>query len=543
MSCTDLSSETAATLDSPKTRRSAGLAIVAALVAIKVVVHLLLIQRYGYHGDELYFAECGRKLAFGYVDHPPLIPWIAWAAGAWGHSLLALRLPAIAAGAGSMVLAALLVREWGGGQVAQLLTGLCMLLAPAYLRMGAMLDIPVFEVLIWTAASYLVARIVKRAEPKLWLLVGVVAGIGLLTKHSMLLWGFGLAVGLLLTPARRQLASGWLWAGAAIALALFAPNLWWQHKHGWATFEFLATMRKTVYAGISRPLFLAGQLLYMQPLALPIWAAGLVSLLRHPDRKRRLFGWMFLTSLATLLVTRGKPYYLAPAYPVLFVAGGIWLERFFAQRSPWQRRAYVGMLSASGVVTAIVALPILPIEQLDRSLETVFRQTLPPAALTSHLHGMHGWPQHAAAVARVYRAMPAADQQRATVLAGTYAQASAVNFFGAEHGLPRAVSGHMSYHLWGPDPDRGEVAIAYGLPRSWLERHFAEVREADRLIAPGARRHDTDLPVFECRHPTTNIERMWPELRRYGHFAPSHSIGLRPPPGPALSLWSPGATH
>lgn len=209
-----------------------GMRVAAALIAAKVAVHLALITRYGFHGDELYFIECGRHLALGYVDHPPLVPWIAGAVDAVaGPALWALRLPAVAAGAGAMAFVALTVREWGGGRVAQLLAGLSMLFAPAFLRMSSMLDIPVVEVLWCSAATYLVARILRRGERRLWLAVGLVLGLGLLTKHLVLLFGLGLGVGLLATVHRRELRTPWPWAGLCVAALLLAPNPWTSSSH------------------------------------------------------------------------------------------------------------------------------------------------------------------------------------------------------------------------------------------------------------------------------------------------------------------------
>jgi predicted membrane-bound mannosyltransferase len=208
----------------------ASLAVVIGLCASKVLVHLVVVGRYGYHGDELYFLECGRHLAFGYVDHPPLIPWIARLADALGGSIVVLRLPAIAAGAGTMALTALLVREWGGGWRAQLLALLCLLVAPAHLRTAAMLDIPVVENFFCTLTAYLVARALSRKERWAWVLAGGALGLAVLAKHSSLLWAVALAMGIFATPSRGVLANRWPWFGLATALVFVAPNLDSRHS-------------------------------------------------------------------------------------------------------------------------------------------------------------------------------------------------------------------------------------------------------------------------------------------------------------------------
>jgi len=493
------------------------LPVVLLLLALKAGLHLALVSRYGFHGDELYFIECGRHPAFGYVDHPPLVPWIASLAGLFGDSIVALRLPAIAAGVGTMGLIALFVRDWGGGRFAQLLAGLSFLLAPAFLRMGSMLDIPVIEVLLWTAASYLVSRIITTGRSRLWLAVGVLAGIGLLTKHTMLLWGFGLAVGLLFTSERRQLRSGWLWAGAALALALFLPNLLWQMQNGWATVEFLSGMREGVLAHIPRSLFLAGQVLYMHPLSLPVWLLGLVALLRG-DRSRRPFGVMFVAIVAVLLITRGKPYYAAPLYPVLFAAGGVALERLLSRnRLAPLRVGYVALVVAGGVGLGALVVPALPVQRIDAGIEAILGAVVPPMALTHDLHAEFGWDEHVDAVTRAYDSLPPDERARAAILVSSYGQAAAINVLGAERGLPRAVSGHLTYHIWGPPPDGRDVTIVYGMSPEWLGERFGDVRQVDYIDAPLARPFDSALPVFICRAPLMPWQAMWPELKRYSN--------------------------
>ncbi|MFN7942992.1 MAG: glycosyltransferase family 39 protein [Thermoanaerobaculia bacterium] len=496
----------------------ATVAWIIAFCALKALVHLSLVNRYGYHGDELYFLECGRHLAFGYVDHPPLIPWLARLADDLGGSLLALRLPAIAAGTGTMAFTALLVREWGGGRRAQLLALLCLLLAPAALRMAAMLDIPVVEVFLCTVAAYLVARARSRGERWTWVLAGGALGLAMLAKHSSLLWGGALAMGIVATQDRRALASRWPWIGAAVALLFFAPNLVWQADHGFATFEFMRTLRHEVLAEQGRGLFVAGQLLYFHPLAVPVWVSGLRFAFTRAGLAARPFALLFLAMFVFLLVTGGKPYYLASAYPAVLAAGAIALERRLATRATaW--RALVASLAATGAGLALLTLPVLPIRTVDATIESVLGWAVPPMALTHDLHGMFGWEEHAATVERIYRSLPDEDRARASVLTGSYSQAAAVNRFRRE-AVPRAVSGNMTYYLWGPDGERGAVLIAYGLPREILDRHYRRCAETARIEAPLARPWDRDLPVYVCREPLGTMSDLWPDVRRFGHVFP-----------------------
>jgi hypothetical protein len=494
-----------------------GLAVIVGACLIELVVQLAVVSRYGYHGDELYFLDCGRHLAFGYVDHPPLVPWLARLSEELGGGLLTLRLPAIVAGAGTLVLSALLAREWGGGWHAQLLTVVALLVAPAQLRIRAMLNIPVLEVLWCTATAYLVVRAVSRHEPWSWLFAGAALGLALLAKHSSLLWGAALAIGLLATHGRAVFASRWPWLGAALALALLLPNLIWQVQNGFPTFEFLRTLRVQVLERQGRLLFAAGQLLYFHPIALPIWVAGVATPLGKRFTAARPFAVLFLLLFGFFLLVGGKPYYLASAYPPVLAAGGVALERWFEQRVGL-RRAFVSALASTGGVFGWLTLPVLPLQKVDAILAAILGWVVPPIALTHDLHGMFGWREHAATIDSVYRALPEAAQRSASVLTGSYSQAAAINQFRAPE-TPRAVSGHMTYYLWGPEPPRGDVLIAYGVPRELLERHYQTCLERGRIEAPLARPGDTDLPVYVCHVPRSEMATWWPELRRFGHMS------------------------
>lgn len=494
------------------------IALVLSLLAAKALVHLALVTRYGYHGDELYFLECGRHLAFGYVDHPPLIPWIARLADALGGGLLVLRLPAIVAGTGTLALTALLVREWGGGTFAQGVALLSLLVAPAHLRLGSMLNIPIVEVFLCTAVAYLVARALKRGERWTWVLAGFALGLAILAKHSSILWAAALVFGIVVSPARKVLATRWPWAGAAIAFLLVLPNFQWQAENGFASLEFMRLLRHEVLALQGRGLFIAGQLLYFHPFTVPVWLAGLGLAFSPRGRAVRPFAVLFLAMFAFLLLAGGKPYYLASAYPALLAAGGIASEGLLATRRRL-RWGFVGALAASGAALAVLTLPALPLRTVDRAIESVLGWAVPAMALTHDMHGMFGWEAHAATIESVYRSLPENERNQVSVLAGSYSQAAGVNWFRRET-TPRAVSGHMTYYLWGPDGDRGKVLIAYGLPLELLARHYDRCEERARIDVPLARPWDTDLPVYVCREPSGTMDRLWPELRRFGHSMP-----------------------
>ena len=490
----------------------------AGLAAVKLILHLSLAGRYGYNGDELYFIACGKRAALGYVDHPPLVPWIARASGAlFGPGLIALRFPSAIVGALAVLVTMLLTRQWGGGAFAQVLAGLAMIIAPAYLRMGSILCIPVFEPLLWTLAAYCIVLAIRRERSALWIAAGVVAGLGLLAKHTMLLWGAGLALGMLATKARRHLVTPWPWLAGLMASLIFLPNLLWQWRHGWPTLEFLRGINEDQLNSIPRALFLLGQLVYMHPFTLPLVVAGLAFFFSAAGEPHRMFGWLWIAALCILFATHAKPYYLAPAYPLVFAAGATRIELWLAAaRHRWLRYAVLGAMTVGGVALAPIALPILPLQKTDALVARVLGSVLrSPADLTLEFHEEFGWPEQAHVVAKVYASLTPADQQATTILTHDYTQASAINFFGRNLGLPRAVSGHMTYHLWGPDRPRADVVIAYGFRRETLEALFGDVTALATISHPLASSWQQNLSVYLCRSPKAALSDAWPRLKRY----------------------------
>ena len=302
------------------------------------------------------------------MDHPPLVPWLARLSDTlFGPWLPGLRLSATIAGAATVFLTATLARRLGGGRLAQLLAGLGVVVAPVYLRTGNLFCIPAFEPLVWVVAAHLLVTIVTEDRPRYWLWFGLVAGVGLLLKHSTFLLGFGVLVALLATPARRHLRSPWLYAGGAVALLVFLPNLIWQVGHAWPTVEFLRALNAQVTTGIPAWLFLLGQVLYLNPVTPPLWLLGLLFFFRPAGRPWRVLGWVYMAVLVLLVFTKSKIYYLAPAYPALLAGGAVALEKWAgAGRARLVGAVSVGLLLAGGVLVAPLSLPILSIKATDR---------------------------------------------------------------------------------------------------------------------------------------------------------------------------------
>ena len=493
------------------------------LALATVILQSATSRGYGHFRDELYYLACAQHPAFGYVDHPPLIALVAGATRTiLGASPPALRFPAALAAGGTVFLTGLIALELGGGALAVTTASVAVMLGPIYVGLFSLLTMNSFEVLFWTLASFLLVRILRTGDERLWLPFGAVVGIGLENKHSVAFFLVATMVGLAVTPARVHLASRGFRRGLVVAALLFLPNVVWEVVHGVPTLEFLQNAQ--AYKNLARPplAFLAEQVLVLSPLALPVWLAGLAFYLGGRDgRPYRALGWAYLAVLAMVMAQHGKSYYLAPAYPVLFAAGGLVVERRTRGRAiGW---VVPCMVAASGLVLAPLAKAVLSEETFVRYQHALGqdpragvdeRQAL--GALPQLFADQHGWPEMVATIARVYDALPAEDRAHACIFVQNYGEAGAVDFFGPALGLPAALSGHNSYWLWGPGRCDGTVMIVLGGSAAGISEYFADVVQAG-VVSGNAycMPFERDLPVFVARHPRGDLNTMWNELKRF----------------------------
>jgi 4-amino-4-deoxy-L-arabinose transferase-like glycosyltransferase len=485
---------------------------IAGFALLKIIIHLPFLTRYGYHHDELYFIACGNHLDFGYVDHPPLVPWIArLATEFFGHSLFGLRTFALLSGASAVFLTGLLVRRLGGDRFAQGLACLAMLITPVFLRVGNLFCITSFELLLWILGYYIIVKIIQEDRPWLWLWLGLVVGLGLLTKYSMLFFVFGLIMGLLFTDMKKHFKSLYLYAAGGIAFLIFLPNILWQIKHGWPTISFVIDLNKNLMKGISLFQFIAGQLLYIHPLNAVIWIAGLVFFFSKKGKSYRLLAWLWISVFVLLMISKSKIYYLAPAYPCLFAGGGIamgnWLHR---QGKKWLRFTVVTVLTAGGIALMPLSIPMLPITTTERYMDTItFGAFENIYELTGDLRGMFGWKERVKKVAEVYNSLPEGERQRTIILAAGYGNAGAVDYFGKQLGLPEARSLSMSYWLWGLPDGPIETVIGMGYSKKSMEGVFNEVELAAEIELEQVNPWDTPFPITICRQPKNSLQNIW----------------------------------
>ena len=490
--------------------------VILALVA----AHVACLANYGYFRDELYYVACGRRLAWGYVDHPPLVAVMAWLSEhLFGPSVQALRIIPLLLAVALIVIVTAIVRRLGGGPFAQLLASVAIAIAPHYLFVFHYLSMNSAEIVLWAAAVWLLMIAIDTNRLWIWVALGVVFGVGLLNKHSMGFLAVALAVGLLATNARRVLRTPGPWMAAAIAAAIFTPHLVWQAQNGWPTLEFVRNAQAFKIADESPASFIGQQCLLMQPLNAPIWIAGLWFLLARPPRKEwRLFGWAFLVLLLFFVAQQAKPYYLTPYYPVLLAAGAIAIERLSARRR-LARAAGVALLTIGGAALAPLALPILPVEtfiaysqRLGITPSSGERHEL--GVLPQHFADMFGWEDLARRISDVYQSLPEDEKSTARVFARNYGQAGALELFRGRYPLPPVISPHNNYWFWGPGPDGGTLIIIGGKPEENRQafEHVEEVaRTSCRLCMP----YERNVPIYIGRGWKLPLNAIWPGQKRF----------------------------
>jgi 4-amino-4-deoxy-L-arabinose transferase-like glycosyltransferase len=454
--------------------------------------------RYGFHRDETYFVMAGRSLDWGYVDQPPLAPLVARVSETvFGTSPTALRvLPALAVG-GVAILTAAMARRFGGRRIAQVFAAFAGGFTGVLLGEGHLLSTAVFDYFFWALGLWIVVGLLDGDDPRWWLALGVVVGIGLQNKHTMAFFAAAILVGLLATGQRRLLASPYPWLGVAVAALIALPNLIWQANHGWPQLEVAGALR----ARSDGPLAFVIQqpALLSITLAIPAFA-GLWWLARSDEaRPWRALPIAYLLLFAVFLVTGGKSYYVAPMYSALLAAGGVWFERLSV---PWRRS--VGGLTVLGVAVGLfIALPLLPIERVG---------SFDP---TGELGETVGWPEMIDQIAAAYQMIPVEQRERAVVFTSNYGEAGAVDVLGPDLGLPRAASGHNNYWLWGPPPEHGPI-IGVGPVAAALELICPDLEPVANLGNPyGVENEVAGQPVFLCVEPSEQLSDIWDRVRHY----------------------------
>ena len=467
------------------------------MVAAKVGVTMAVADRYGWHRDELYYLASSRHLALGYVDYPPITPLLARLDQAiFPGSLPGLRLLTVLAGAAIIVVTALIARELGGNQLAQTLAALAVLISPMFVGANILFQTVSFDELNWAVACLLFVRLLRGADPRQWLLLGLLFGIGLETKYTVIGLGIAMLVGLLSTRSRWHLASPWPWLGFGIAILLLVPNLTWQVGHNWDSVAYTIEHRGATDGPVA---YLLQQLLLAGPQLLPIIVMGVWWLWRN-ERFRAAAVTIIAVELF-FFVVGGKAYYPAPIYAIAYAAGSIWFVEAVRQR--WIRRAAVAAAVALTLVLLPIGLPILPAKAMADSGIWKARKDFAD---------MVGWPDLVEQVSNVYQRLPLSDRGSVMILASNYGEAGALDRYG--HALPPVVSAHLTYYYWAPAHMSPSTVIVVGYERSYLAQWFGDIQQAGTITnSYGMRNEEYGKAIWICRSPLVALDKAWPRLK------------------------------
>jgi hypothetical protein len=497
--------------------------LICAFAAAIFLIHLATNGRYGYFRDELYFLDAAHHLDWGYVDFAPLTAWLLRVNEVLlGDSLHTLRLlPAIAA-AIKVALTGLIAIEFGAGAFGICLACLCVLTAPVYLIIDNQFAANAFEPVLWMGCAYVLILAIRQDRPRLLIWFGVLAGIGIENKLSMLFFCAAIFVGVLATSVRKILWTGWTVIAVVIALLCFLPTLIWQYHREWPTLQMLANARREHRNGNPSSLeFLLRQLMMLGPAAALVWIPGLWFLLRGDREVRmRAFGIAYLVLFAIMMMLGAKDYYLAPIYPLLFAAGGAFWTALFPQHASRWKFAIPALITAGGLLAAPLALPLLSPANLVRyqeisGLSNPRSETGQEGVLPEHFGDQFGWPEMTLAVASVYHGLSSEDRAKAAILAKNYGEAGAIDFFGPPLGLPKAISGHQNYWLWGPRYYTGAVIIALQYSREELLQMGCATVEAGPLVDNPYAMKEEHFRLAVCRGLRPPLPAQWPALKRW----------------------------
>lgn len=499
---------------------SCGIVILLGAI-IKFVMHLYYAPEYGFFGDELYTIALSRHLAFGYVDLPPLVPALAALSRVlFGESLFAYHIFPALAGASTLVFVGLITKEFGGKTFAVLLSVLAFTAVPIALAFNSIFCYDGFDQLVLAVFLYVLVRFIRSGNRWLWLLLGLVAGIACLTKMTILFFGPSFLVALLISKYRKILLSPWPWLGAVICAVVVLPYLVWQAANGWPTLEywnnysaFRMAERPSILEFLIDIFYTAGLLL------VPLWLAGLFRTFRRLDEVDYSFlALMFIGTGGTLFILNTQSRMLAGLFMPLLASGAVFVEELFIRISlgKWIRVTAIGYLLLAGVSAVLTELPILSLERVE-AVSSVLGPLHPPYQefgetfyVSSMFSGKLGWEKFVQDVAQVYAELPPEERVAAGIWADWYAPASAIDYYGPQYGLPHAVSGHLTYYLWGPGYSWNVMIVITQYP---ITSFFYKCNLRKTIHHPYV--YVGSPEVYICRYLKTSIDELWPQLKAY----------------------------
>jgi hypothetical protein len=499
-------------MESTKQRAIADRAVLIAIAAAFALAHIATNGRYGFHRDELQFLSDARHLDWGFVAYPPMTPFLERIAlGIFGLSLVGLRLFSVIAQSIVILVSGLMARDLGGNRLAQVTAALSVGLSGLPIFEASEFQYTSFSYFWWVLVCWFVIRLCKSANPRWWIAIGATLGLELLTKYSVVFFILGLLVGLALTPARRHFLSGWFWAGVAIAVLLFSPNIVWLFRHDFISYDFLRHIHvRDVAEGRAEGYWKYQFIGDVNVVATPLWIAGLIAFFRQS--RYRALAWMYVVPVVFFWISKGRSYYVGEAYPVLLAMGAVAAERWLTRRPRWRRRTvatvYFAGLFAFGALLAAFLVPIA-------SSGPLHAFSLKNGDLREEI----GWDELVRTVAHIRNSLPAEQQAHLGITTGNYGEYGAIDILGRAYGLPTPIGTTNSEWLRGYPTSPPTTFIVLGLRPEEANQIFTGCRLAGHDgNSEGVHNEESDdhPDIFVCGPPRIPWAQIWKEHLDFG---------------------------
>ena len=503
--------------DHPKTGRNtpstSSLLPVFSIALVATLVHVSTNGRYGFHRDELQFLSDARHLDWGYVSYPPLTPFIERIGlSLFGLSMIGLRMFSVIAQAVVIVVGALMARDLGGGRFAQVTTALAVALSPLPIFEATEFQYTSFAFLWWVLVAWFTIRLLKTENARYWLAIGAALGLGLMTKYSVVFFIAGILVGMVFSPARQYFASKWFWAGVAVAMIIFLPNLIWLARHDFISYKFLQHIHaRDVGEGRADGYLLYQFLVCANLFSTPVWLIGLYSFLR--DRRYRMIAWMYLVPLLVFWVDKGRFYYVAEAYPMLIAMGAVTSERWLAKIPAWVQRTvevvFFAGLFTCGVYFFAGWVPFAangPLRDFALKHSEDLREEI-------------GWDELVKSIGAVRDSLPPDQQANLGILVGNYGEQGAIELLGPAYHLPPPISMTNSAWLRGYPTPPPSTLIVVGSSLEWADRNFTGCRVASHIAySSGVKNEESKYhaDILLCGPPRQPWTAFWKDHERFG---------------------------
>jgi hypothetical protein len=487
------------------------------IAAFTLVVHMATYNTLGFHRDELLYLAVGRHPAAGYWSNPPFIGIVSYFLQLLpGKTLFILRLFPALAGALLIIITGLMTRELGGKTYAQVLACISLAISIIFMRVFSMFQPVCFDMLFWSIILYTFLRFLNTEKPVYLILLGVAFGFGFLNKYMVIFLAAGLAIAVIPTSYRKLWINKYAWLAILIALLLFLPNIIWQYTHGFPVLHHMRELKETQLVNVRRINIILDQIL-MFTISSLVWVAGLIWLIRSADSKKfRVFGYAYLAILLIFILLRGKSYYMAGMYPILFAAGGVSWEMSLKRSAS---RIFLVLF------IILLTIPILPgaIPYMSAPRLVSYFSGIPPKMggealvrwedgkmhpLPQDYADMLGWDELGGIVVKACDTIK--DKKRLMIYCENYGQAGAVDYFGRGHNLPEAISFADAYRLWVPDTISKSIDVFLYVNDELgadVDSLFSNITVAGSIKNPYAREKGTT--VYICRGPRGDFPAFW----------------------------------